>query len=530
MRLVMAPSAFASFAPATISFTQSTASLRSATCMYSFTRDLVFSSTLSASMAPATATGPESDDVAGVAGPTSAACARSRAASRSCASRLSFSFSVGIAALCDAATYGPESELCLPPPIAARLLDDPALPFLPTISHPSASGNKISSVCAGEMPSAAAASAWISESVIASSFFTRGTQSALRSSMTSRHRKRTRESNFELSSASAPRRAKYISIICFGSLGEASSSLPTVTSRLHNASTFSSGGSTEGDPNKSVTHACRIFSAIMRFLYSSPMSLMLPMVRTLTRFAAAARSAGSAMDSSSSRALPAPSNSSWHVLSRIRRNVTGFPPSTPLGNSGSSLDRRRHTSAYMPQNPGSQMALSNTMEMVSDNVAASSMPHSSSCSIRRSNFSGVILFRIPLIARVVLVLASSVAPRAHAFSALTISAPSVPSGRGVRSTRPPDFFFSDPALAPAADSLPEDTGLSFQSFASLLPSLFSAAAASFLPHCAAAVSSPIASSFTSLITTSRGDVASSTGISEQRWSVRRERGVVGVHR
>ena len=86
------------------------------------------------------------------------------------------------------------------------------------------------------------------------------------------------------------------------------------------------------------------------------------------------------------------------------------------------------------------------------------------------------------------------------------------------------------ALAPAADSLPEDTGLSFQSFASLLPSLFSAEAASFLPHCAAAVSSPIASSFTSLITTSRGDVASSTGISEQRWSVRRERGVVGVHR
>ena len=139
------------------------------------------------------------------------------------------------------------------------------------------------------------------------------------------------------------------------------------------------------------------------------------------------------------------------------------------------------------------------------------------------------MFRIPLIARVVLVLASSVAPRAHAFSALTISAPSVPSGRGVRSTRPPDFFFSDPALAPAADSLPEDTGLSFQSFASLLPSLFSAAAASFLPHCAAAVSSPIASSFTSLITTSRGDVASSTGISahlcvEYECSTKRVRG------
>ena len=324
--------------------------------------------------------------------------------------------------------------------------------------------------------------------------------------MTSRHRKRTRESRLS-DSARTSSLAKYMSIICLGSLGDASISLPTVVSRLHSASTFSSGGSDLGAPRRSVTHACRIFSAIIFFLKSSPMSLMLPMVRTLTRFVAAAFSAGSVMDSSSSRALPAPSNSSWHVLSRMRRNVMGLPPSS-AGNSGSSLDSRRHTSAYMEQNPGSQMALSKTMEMVSPSVSASSMPHSRSCSIRRSNFSGVILLRMPLMARVVLVRASSAPPRAHAFSARTISAPAVPSGSGVRSTRPPLPLPLPPFSA---------AGLACQSLPSLLLPLGaapSASAASFLPHWLAAVSpSSASSSLTSLITTSRGEVASSTGIS-----------------
>ena len=188
---------------------------------------------------------------------------------------------------------------------------------------------------------------------------------------------------------------------------------------------------------------------------------------------------------------------------------------------------RRHTSAYIEQKPGSQMALSKTMEMVSPSVSASSMPSSRSCSMSRSNFSGVILFRMPLMARVVFVRASSDAPRLHACSALTISAPAVPSGRGVRSTRPeaflpPEAFFAASGLACqsasslfAADLAPAEPPASpFAPFAS----------ASFLPHCAAAVSpSCSAPALTSLITTSIGDVASSTGISEQRCEAKRKK-------
>mmetsp|Transcript_12080 Transcript_12080/g.44907 ORF Transcript_12080/g.44907 Transcript_12080/m.44907 type:complete len:354 (+) Transcript_12080:355-1416(+) len=261
---VMAAKHSASFAPATISLTQSTASFKSQTCMYSVIKLLVFSSTFSASNDPdaaAAATIGSSVSVVSAlaAGPASDASARSRAVSRSCASRLSFSFSVGMAAVCAAATYGPESEDCFPPPIPVRLFDEPFLPpllFPPTTSHPSPgpSGNRISSVCAGEMPSAAAASAWISERVIASSFLTRGTHCAFLNSMTSRHKNRTRESTCSLSE-SAKSRAKYISIICRGSFGDASISLPTVTNRLHSASMFSSGGELDGAPSKSVTHA-----------------------------------------------------------------------------------------------------------------------------------------------------------------------------------------------------------------------------------------------------------------------------------
>ena len=48
------------------------------------------------------------------------------------------------------------------------------------------------------------------------------------------------------------------------------------------------------------------------------------------------------------------------------------------------------------------MALSKTMEMVSPSVTASSMPSESrSCSIELGAASGVILFRMPLMARVV---------------------------------------------------------------------------------------------------------------------------------
>ena len=373
------------------------------------------------------------------------------------------------------------------------------------------------------MPSAAAASAWISLSVIASSFFTRGTHSALRSSMTSRHRKRTRES-IASDSLSALRRAKYMSIICFGSFGDASSSFPAATRRLHSASTFSSGGVWLGGPRRSATHAFMIFSAIMCFLYSSPMSLMLPMVRTLTRFVAALRSAASAMFASSSLAFPAPSNSSWHVLRRTRLNVVGFPPGSADGNSGSSFDRRRHTSAYMLQNPGSQIALSKTMDIVSARMSASSMPASRSCSIRRSNFSGVILFRIPLISRVTLARSSSAPPLDHALAAFTMVAPSVPSGSGVRSTLPPCFLLCFPALRSAASDA--GVGLACQSFASdddlddaLLDDNGSPPSVSFFPHCPPGVASSSSSSLrslTSLMTTSSGDVASSTGISVYR--------------
>ena len=91
-------------------------------------------------------------------------------------------------------------------------------------------------------------------------------------------------------------------------------------------------------------------------------------------------------------------------------------------------------------------------------------------------------------------------------------APSVPSGSGVRSTLPPFL----PALAAALAA-----SAAFFSFQSLSP--FSGAAAvagsaGFLPHCASA-SAPMdasASELTSLMTTSTGLVASSTGISLYR--------------
>ena len=198
----------------------------------------------------------------------------------------------------------------------------------------------------------------------------------------------------------------------------------------------------------------------------------------------------------------------------MRRNVGGLPSADSPGNSGSSFDSLRHTSAYIPQNPGSQMALSKTTEMVSDKVAAVWLPASRSGSIRRSTFSGVILLRMDLTARVTLVVSSSAPPRDHAFAALTMVAPSVPSGSGVRSTLPPFL----PALAAALAA-----SAAFFSFQSLSPFSGAAAAAAagsagFLPHCASA-SAPMdasASELTSLMTTSTGLVASSTGISLYR--------------
>jgi hypothetical protein len=355
---------------------------------------------------PAPGAGPGADvDGEAAEVPVTACMARSLASLRSSASRFAFSFSVGIAALCLAATYGPESAE-EPSPVAPSLPTISQSPPTALVEPPGPSGKRISSAAAGDIKPAAAASAWISPSVIASSFLTLGIHSLLRSSMTSLQRNLTRESRDSLS-ASACSLVKYPPIISFGILGLLSRSLPTVDMRPVSASMFSSGGVDPGAPSRSVTHACRIFSAIIFFLKSSPMSRMLPIVRSLTRFVAAARSAGSVIVDSSVLAWPAPSNSSWQVFNRMRLNVIGLPSEDSPGNSGSSLDRRRQTSAYMPQKPGSQMALSNTMEIVSDSAAAVVMPTSSSCSISRSNFSGVILLRMDLTARVTLEPSSS---------------------------------------------------------------------------------------------------------------------------
>ena len=123
--------------------------------------------------------------------------------------------------------------------------------------------------------------------------------------------------------------------------------------------------------------------------------------------------------------------------------------------------------------------------------------------------------RMDLTARVTLVVSSSAPPLDHAFAALTMVAPSVPSGSGVRSTLPAFL----PALAAALAA-----SAAFFSFQSLSPFSGAAAAAAaagsagFLPHCSSA-SAPMvarASELTSLMTTSTGLVASSTGISLYR--------------
>ena len=150
----MTPSASASFAPATISLTQSTASLKSATCMYSVTRDLVFFHLLGVHRAADRGGGvrrrrrrrpherrPRSLARRVALLRVALGASPSPWASRHCARRR---------------RTARKAKLCFPPPIEARLLEDPppVLPFLPTTSQPSPGplGNKISSVCAGETP------------------------------------------------------------------------------------------------------------------------------------------------------------------------------------------------------------------------------------------------------------------------------------------------------------------------------------------------------------------------------------------
>ena len=84
------------------------------------------------------------------------------------------------------------------------------------------------------------------------------------------------------------------------------------------------------------------------FTNSRPIRRTLPSMRRLTAVAAFSR----ALSSTSARAsyCPlAPSNSSWHVFSSTRRKAMGLPgvPSSAgaEGNSGTSLLRRRHSSA-----------------------------------------------------------------------------------------------------------------------------------------------------------------------------------------
>jgi len=107
---------------------------------------------------------------------------------------------------------------------------------------------------------------------------------------------------------------------------------------------------------------------------------------------------GSASAARTMRSVSAPSNSSWHVFSRIWRNVTGLSPPAGGGNSGSSLDSFMHRSAYIAQYVGCSTAFSNTSVMVWRSTSAVVMTSSSCCS-RRSNFSGVSLFRMPLMVR-----------------------------------------------------------------------------------------------------------------------------------
>mmetsp|Transcript_4574 Transcript_4574/g.8606 ORF Transcript_4574/g.8606 Transcript_4574/m.8606 type:complete len:325 (+) Transcript_4574:1309-2283(+) len=286
------------------------------------------------------------------------------------------------------------------------------------------------------MPISAAASACTCSMVLASSFSRRGIHLFFLRSITSLDMNLILEGSLSFLQ-NCCRRAKYASMSGLAAWrGEASKCLPTVMSRLHSASTFSSGGRSLGlGPSKSLMHACRIFSIIIFSLNNSPIKRMLPRVASFTFRILSSRSSGLMSGCSAiscitvARAAAAPSNSSWHVFSRMRRNVMERCSPSAGGNSGSAMDSLTHSLEYREQKVGSATALSKMSEITLRRVSAELMPIVTIWSESLSNFSGVILFRIPLTERRSLSLSDLTCPICHGVSAFLMSGPG-PGGMG----------------------------------------------------------------------------------------------------
>mmetsp|Transcript_18815 Transcript_18815/g.41177 ORF Transcript_18815/g.41177 Transcript_18815/m.41177 type:complete len:241 (+) Transcript_18815:157-879(+) len=199
-------------------------------------------------------------------------------------------------------------------------------------------------------PISAAASACTSSMVLATSFSRRGIHLLRLRSITSLHMNLILEETAFSFLVKPCSRTKYPSISGL-ERGMLSRFLPTVVRSWQRASMFSSGGISFCLPRRSRMQACRIFSMIIFSLNSSPIRRMLPRVASLTFFNLYSLSSSVMLGSAAisfmmlARWAAAPSNSSWHVLSRMRRKVMGLSSPSAGGNSARVFDSFRQRRA-----------------------------------------------------------------------------------------------------------------------------------------------------------------------------------------
>mmetsp|Transcript_24081 Transcript_24081/g.67485 ORF Transcript_24081/g.67485 Transcript_24081/m.67485 type:complete len:225 (+) Transcript_24081:353-1027(+) len=141
-----------------------------------------------------------------------------------------------------------------------------------------------------------------------------------------------------------------------------------------------------------------IFWLMTPFTNSCPISRTFPSIRRFTAFSSFSLFASGTSLRASYWPL-APSNSSWQVLSSTRRKDMGLESPSGGGNSGSSLDSRKQSSAYRKQKVGSATAFSKMVAMAPLRMSLVVI-FSRSCMNSRSNFSGVSLLRIPRMLRI----------------------------------------------------------------------------------------------------------------------------------
>mmetsp|Transcript_5951 Transcript_5951/g.10352 ORF Transcript_5951/g.10352 Transcript_5951/m.10352 type:complete len:232 (+) Transcript_5951:1278-1973(+) len=168
------------------------------------------------------------------------------------------------------------------------------------------------------MPSSASAWARTSSSFLAVNTSRRGTQLLFLRSSTSLITKRMRADTFLKSEPIFSRDLSTSSSFFFVS-GRSLlvSRMPAVVIISHAASMLCSGGTRPLNDNRSSMHVVMIQSLTMSCLYNSEIRRTFPNVRFFTARSACSRSLRSVHLLAASRAASVPSNSSWHVFSRI---------------------------------------------------------------------------------------------------------------------------------------------------------------------------------------------------------------------